>query len=76
MDPATLAQLDQLVRSGRYANRTAAIEAAVERLAADCADDAQARPKAFEESCGALSIGITPASMRAAEMERLGHRER
>ncbi len=67
----TLEQLDQLVRSGRYANRTAAIEAAVDRLAGDEAALAARRRSAFEASCGALSLGTTSESLREAETERL-----
>lgn len=67
----TLDQLDELVRSGRYPNRTAAIEAAVDRLAADEAALAARRRRAFETSCGALSLGITPESLREAQIERL-----
>jgi len=71
ISPRTLDQLDQLVRSGRYANRTAAIEAAVDRLANDEAEVLERRRRALEASCGAFSLGIDSSRMREAKMEYL-----
>ena len=69
ISPTALDQLDQLVRSGRYPNRTAAIEAAVARLADDADEALERRRRAVEATCGALSLGITSESMRKAEWE-------
>jgi Arc/MetJ-type ribon-helix-helix transcriptional regulator len=71
LSPETLAQLDALVRSGRFKNRTAAIEAAVERVfAAENADPVRKR-RAFERACGALTLGVGDEALRAAEHDRL-----
>jgi Arc/MetJ-type ribon-helix-helix transcriptional regulator len=69
--PQTLQQLDDLVRSGRFSNRTAAIEAAVARLADETGNQRELRRQAFAASCGALTIGVTPAAQREAEIDRL-----
>ena len=69
--PATLDQLDQLVRRGQYPNRTAAIEAAVARLATEVDEALERRRRAVESTCGVLALGITPESQREAEQEYL-----
>jgi Arc/MetJ-type ribon-helix-helix transcriptional regulator len=71
LSPETLEQLDTLVRSGRYRNRTAAIETAVGRLYETERQDVDRRREAFERSCGALSIGIDATAWRRAELDRL-----
>jgi Arc/MetJ-type ribon-helix-helix transcriptional regulator len=67
----TLAQLDELVRSGTYRNRTAAIEAAVGRLYEIDRQDVERRRQAFARSCGALNIGVDRDAVRRAELDRL-----
>lgn len=71
ISPLTLDRLDGLVQSGQYPNRTAAIEAAVDRLVADNQDRIARWQKAFAATSGVLSLGITPESMREDEIERL-----
>lgn len=68
---ATLDQLDELVRWGKYPNRTAAIEAAVARLANDAEEALERRRRAAEATRGALSLGMTSESIREAEYDRL-----
>jgi hypothetical protein len=67
----TIGQLDALVHHGHFANRQAAVVAAVERLytAAPCC--LQVRQEAFTRLCGALHLGTTRQSLRQAERERL-----
>jgi Arc/MetJ-type ribon-helix-helix transcriptional regulator len=71
----TLARLDDLVRRGRFKTRTAAIEAAVERLfetEKETAEEEYRRKRAaFDRACGALSLGIDRESFREAEIDRL-----
>ena len=67
----TIAQLDELVRHGRFANRQAAIVAAVERLYTDEPRHLKARQEALARLCGALHLGTTRQSLRHAELERL-----
>lgn len=67
----TLAQMAALVQSGRFKNRTAAIEAAVGLLYHAEQHDVERRRRAFARSCGALSIGIGVDARRRAELERL-----
>lgn len=67
----TLTRLDQLVQSGRFKTRTAAIEAAV-----DCLLDAEQQQQdqlqqAFDRACGALSLGVDRERWREAELDRL-----
>ena len=69
--PGTLDQLDQLVRLGRYPNRTAAIEAAVARLAHETDNALEQRRRAVEATRGALSLAMTSKSMREDEWEYL-----
>ena len=67
----TLSRLDSLLRAGRYKTRTAAIEDAVRRLSEAQEIDWARRRLAFEQSCGALKIGVTRESYREAELDRL-----
>jgi hypothetical protein len=56
---------------GRFKTRTAAIEAAVERLAAaEWRDPARLR-RAFDRACGALDLGVDRATARRARLDRL-----
>ncbi len=67
-----VAQLDELVRHGHFANRQAAVAAAVERLHADeKTQHLTARQAAFTRLCGALRLGTTRQSLRRAELDRL-----
>ena len=67
----TLMRLDQLVQSGRFRTRTAAIEAAVDRLF-DAEQKQQAQlQQAFDRACGALSLGVDGERWRQAELDRL-----
>jgi len=68
---STLTRLDQLVQSGRFKTRTAAIEAAV-----DCLFEAEQKQQeqlqqAFDRACGALGLGVDRAGWRDAELDRL-----
>jgi Arc/MetJ-type ribon-helix-helix transcriptional regulator len=67
----TLAQLDKLVDQGRFANRTRAIEAAVDRLYATEQRDPERLRRAFERTRGALKLGIDRESFERAEYDRL-----
>ena len=67
----TLAQLDTLVREGHFADRQAAIVAAVERLYQEEPHLLTARQAAFARLCGALHLGTTRQSFRNAEIDRL-----
>ena len=67
----TLAQLDTLVRDGHFADRQAAIVAAVERLYREEPHLLTARHAAFARLCGALHLGTTRQSLRDAESDRL-----
>jgi Arc/MetJ-type ribon-helix-helix transcriptional regulator len=68
----TLAQLDDMVRHGHFANHQEAITAAVERLyAEEETRHKTARQAAFSRLCGALQLGTTQASLRQAEHDRL-----
>jgi len=67
----TVAQLNELVRNGRFKNQQAAVAAAVERLYADKPPHLNARQQAFARLCGALRLGSTRQSLRDAECERL-----
>jgi Arc/MetJ-type ribon-helix-helix transcriptional regulator len=71
LPPETLAQLDALVRQGRFKTRTAAIEAAVERLFAAEQRDPERLRRAFERAAGALDLGVDRAAARAARLDRL-----
>jgi Arc/MetJ-type ribon-helix-helix transcriptional regulator len=67
----TLARLDQLVQSGRFPTRTAAIEAAVEHLVEAEQEEQEQLQQAFDRACGALSLGVTPERWQQAELDRL-----
>jgi Arc/MetJ-type ribon-helix-helix transcriptional regulator len=67
----TLARLDQLIQSGRFKTRTAAIEAAVERLVEAEQQDYERKRRALDEACGMFSLGIDSESLREAELDRL-----
>jgi Arc/MetJ-type ribon-helix-helix transcriptional regulator len=67
----TIAQLDALVRHGRFANRQAAVVAAVERLYTAEPRRLKARQAALARLCGVLHLGTTRQSLRQAELDRL-----
>ena len=68
----TVAQLDELVRQGHFANHQAAVAAAVERLYAEEEPrHLTTRQEAFTRLCGALQLGTTRQSLRRAELDRL-----
>jgi Arc/MetJ-type ribon-helix-helix transcriptional regulator len=73
LSPETLRQLDALVRSRKYKNRTAAIEAAVGRLFKDSGDDLARKREALERAAGALGggAGLDRERWQAAEFERM-----
>jgi Arc/MetJ-type ribon-helix-helix transcriptional regulator len=66
-----LGQLDELVRCGRFKDRDTAVVAAVARLYAEASHEPTMRQQAFARLCGALQIGTTRESLRAAEHDRL-----
>jgi Arc/MetJ-type ribon-helix-helix transcriptional regulator len=70
LSQSTLARLDELVQRGRFKTRTAAIEAAVDRLYQEEQEYEQKR-EALDRACGSLSIGIDRAAWEAAELDRL-----
>jgi Arc/MetJ-type ribon-helix-helix transcriptional regulator len=67
----TLTRLDQLVQSGRFKTRTAAIEAAVDRLYDAEQEEQEQLQQAFDRACGALSLGVDRERWRRAERDRL-----
>ena len=67
----TLAQLDAFVQQRRFANRTQAIEVAVERLCAAERRDPERLRRAFERTRGALALGVDRESFNRAEYDRL-----
>jgi Arc/MetJ-type ribon-helix-helix transcriptional regulator len=67
----TLAQLDALVNQGRFKTRTAAIEAAVDRLAAAEGRDPARLRSALDRARGALDLGVDRAAARRARHDRL-----
>jgi Arc/MetJ-type ribon-helix-helix transcriptional regulator len=67
----TLQQLDELVQRGAFPNRTAAIEAAVARLADDETERLEQRRRAVEATGGVLSIPMTADSVKKAEWDYL-----
>ena len=67
----TLARLEQLVQSGRFKTRTAAIEAAVERLVEAEQQEYERKRKALDEACGMFSLGIDRGRWQEAEQDRL-----
>jgi Arc/MetJ-type ribon-helix-helix transcriptional regulator len=70
LSPQTLEQLDQLIRSGRFKTRTAAIEAAVERLIEAEQQEYERKRRALDEACGMFSLGIDSKRLREAELDR------
>jgi Arc/MetJ-type ribon-helix-helix transcriptional regulator len=71
LSPQTLARLDELIRSGRFKSRTAAIEAAVERLVEAEHEEYERKRRALDEVCGVLHLGIDRERLEAAELDRL-----
>lgn len=71
----TVAQLNELIRAGRFSNHQTAVSVAVERLYAEEHARLTARQKAFTRLCGALQLGTTRESLRVAELDRLGGEE-
>jgi Arc/MetJ-type ribon-helix-helix transcriptional regulator len=67
----TLARLDRLVQSGRFKTRTAAIEAAVERLVEAEQQEYELKRKALDEACGMFNLGIDRERWQEAEQDRL-----
>ena len=68
----TMAQLDDMVRHGHFANHQEALTIAVERLyAEEETRHMTTRQAAFARLCGALQLGTTPAALRQAEHDRL-----
>jgi Arc/MetJ-type ribon-helix-helix transcriptional regulator len=67
----TLARLNQLVQSGRFKTRTAAIEAAVECLVETEQQEYKRKRRALDEVCGVLHLGIDRERLAAAELDRL-----
>jgi Arc/MetJ-type ribon-helix-helix transcriptional regulator len=67
----TLTRLDELVRSGRFKTRTAAIEAAVERLCEAEQQDYERKRQALDEACGMFHLGLDRERWKAAELDRL-----
>jgi Arc/MetJ-type ribon-helix-helix transcriptional regulator len=71
LSPQTLARLDQLIQSGRFKTRTAAIEAAVDRLYGAEQKEQEQLQQAFDRACGALSLGVDRERWQDAEFDRL-----
>jgi Arc/MetJ-type ribon-helix-helix transcriptional regulator len=67
----TLARLDELVRSGRYKTRTAAIEAAVERLFEKEQQEYERKRQALDRVCGMFHLGIDRERWQELELDRL-----
>jgi len=67
----TLAQLNELVQRGRFKNRTAAIETAIERLYEAEQPDEEELRQALDRACGSLSLGVDRERWEAAELDRL-----
>jgi len=67
----TLARLNQLVQSGRFPTRTAAIEAAVDLLYGAEQEEQEQLQQAFDRACGALSLGVNRERWQRAELDRL-----
>lgn len=67
----TVAQLDELVRMGRFTSRQTAVAAAVERLHTEECPSLETRRAALARVCGALQLGSTRESLRNAECDRL-----
>jgi Arc/MetJ-type ribon-helix-helix transcriptional regulator len=71
LSPQTLARLDQLIQSGRFKSRTAAIEAAVECLVEVEQQEYERKRRALDEACGMFHLGIDREQWREAELDRL-----
>ncbi len=71
LSPQTLARLDQLIQSGRFKTRTAAIEAAVERLVEAEQQEYERKRRALDAVCGVLQLGVDRKRWKAAELDRL-----
>ena len=69
VSPVTLDQLDRLVRSSSFPNRTAALEAAVARLADDAEEQRKSRVRAVEETAGSIPLNVPPLSVDDAESD-------
>ena len=67
----TVAQLDELVRIGRFTSHQTAVAAAVERLHTEECPPLEVRRAALARVCGALRLGSTRESLRSAERDRL-----
>ena len=67
----TIAQLDELVRIGRFTSRQTAVTAAVEHLLAQECPSLESRRAALARVCGSLRLGTTRESLRNAECDRL-----
>jgi Arc/MetJ-type ribon-helix-helix transcriptional regulator len=67
----TLTRLDELVQSGRYKTRTAAIEAAVERLCEAEQQEYERKRQALDEACGMFNLGIDRKRWQELELDRL-----
>lgn len=67
----TVAQLEELVRNGRFKDYQTAVAAAVERLHAEECPPLDARRAALARACGALRLGTAGESLRNAERDRL-----
>jgi Arc/MetJ-type ribon-helix-helix transcriptional regulator len=70
---STVARLDELVRSGRFKTRAAAIEAGVERLIETEQQEYQRKRQALDKLCGVLHLGIDHERLEAAELDRLDY---
>jgi Arc/MetJ-type ribon-helix-helix transcriptional regulator len=67
----TIAQLDELVRIGRFTSRQTAVAVAVEHLLAEEYPSLEPRRAALARVCGSLRLGSTRKSLRNAERDRL-----
>jgi Arc/MetJ-type ribon-helix-helix transcriptional regulator len=70
LSQVTLTRLDDLVRRGRFKTRTAAIEAAIERLYR-AEQEYERKRQALDQACGTLRLGIDRERWKAAELDRL-----
>ena len=69
ISPRTLEQLDKLVQTGSYPNRTAALETAVAQLAENEEDVLERRRRAVRETAGVFPLGMTTERMREDQSE-------
>jgi Arc/MetJ-type ribon-helix-helix transcriptional regulator len=70
LSQVTLTRFDDLVRRGRFRSRTAAIEAAIERLY-KAEQEYERKRQALDQACGTLHLGIDRERWEAAELDRL-----